>query len=749
MQWFIFIILGLILVVSPFSKGLYFDQDFFLYQIIIFVLFLAFLLLMIRKSKTLQFKSLWIIWLLPISTLIALLDAVSPVGSIQLVLRWAAYASFFMMLYWSFSLNTIIIRAPFIYLVAGILISFSMILSFKGIISYQDSLIAGRFAGVFQYPNTFGMIIGSFLLFSLIILSDENISYKKAFLYSFPLISFGANLIFSGSKGMFIIFPVIWVLGLSLLQVKQQLKYLFTSIVLLVFTVIGFFLLKLGVVSGIILFLLVSLLASGILQLLNHFKIEQKLVERVRLNKAIIPLIVFTVALMFVLDIKNEGLIYESMPSMWQSQISDISHETSTAKERIILAKDSLKSFFAAPLIGHGGNAWEVIYPKFQTVPYQTKSIHNGYLDWLVSSGIIGLLAFFAVGIYIFILIYRNLALTDQKIFYISIFMSLSVIFLHSFIDFNFSYGTVWLLIIWLISMGTVQNSISNFPRESKAIKLRTNFPVISLSLLSVFVVFCLLLTFRFMLANEYYEDSLASSSLENKERLMLKAVDLNPYETKYWFELGEISAYYVYKLKDSDRKNQVKKSVDEALQLEPHNPFVSYRSGLLLEKIGDYEWALQLFDNALNYDHFNTDLYTRAIQHKVEMGIGINDGKLIDSAIRDYKNNEKWFNQYKNSPEGSKAEFNSRDFSVSDKARYYAALAYYKKQNYTQCIYIIDRSKNEDAALMLNNLALKYVAYEKAGKSNIAAKILKSFEGDQQILVEQISQIKEEWKLR
>lgn len=746
MQWFIFVVLSLIFVVSPFSKGLYFDEDFYLYAIGIFVLFLINIIYVVAKRGKQHKRSAWYIWLLPLSFALSLPFAVSPEGAIGSFIRWNSYASFFMLLFWSFDNKVIIKQAPVVFQLTGIVISFSMIFFYLGLISYHDSMIADRFAGVFQYPNTFGMVSGVFLLFSIIMLTDVKLTKREVILYSFPLISFGTNLIQSGSKGMFIVVPLLWLMTLFILNVKQQIRYLAISLVMAICTIIGIMVLKLNVLPAILSFLFASCSVVIMIMGFNKSRFVNHLIGKIRVNRFLIPSTGMIMGLLFIADIANEGIMYKMLPIPIQSQLGNISLDASTANERIIVAKDALKAFSEAPILGGGGGAWEAIYPGYQSLPYQTKSIHNGYIEWLVSNGIIGSMLILAVLFYFLRQVIRHSRVFEDEILYKGTLVSLFIILLHSFIDFNLSYGTVWLMVLWLLAMGMTTQQVVKPALKDNILKRQKYLSIFRVGIVSLTVVITSLFALRFMLANDYYQQARASEVLETKEKLMLKAVSLNPYEINYWFEMGEISSYYVYQLNMLEKQNQVRRSLVRAVQLEEENPFVLYRSGLLLEKIGDLEGSLEYFEKALKHDHYNSDLYAKIVKNKVILGIRLSNEIFYNDAINVYNKNLEWLQFYMDQPEGHKKEFNSRDFTVLNETRFYTALAFLKKEIYTQSIYVLEQYSSDETDLSLNEQALKFITYEKAGKPEIAQKVI---EGDKQQFLQLINEMNTKFALK
>ena len=447
------------------------------------------------------------------------------------------------------------------------------------------------------------------------------------------------------------------------------------------------------------------------------------------------PAVVILFSFLFILDMMNQGMVYRVLPISVQQQVSNISIHTSTAQERIILASDSLKLIQDAPILGHGGEAWGSIYQTYQSLPYQTNKIHNGYLDWTVSNGLVGLILFLFVWSYFYFSVIKNTRKQQENTIQIGVLIATLMIFVHSVIDFNFSYGTVWFLVIWLFVIG-LANDENQFKSKKKKETPRSLVSIVSIMISVVIVIGSMVMSFRFMLAHDYYQSEQSGQVLREKEILIEKALNLDQYHLNYWLELGEIKAYQVYKLSQLEQKNDVEKIVEKMIELEPNNPKVYLLSGSLMEKIGENSKAIRYYEQSLALDHYNATLYEKLTKLKVEKALQIQSPKekelLLDSAIAHYEENVDQFEYYEeNKPANSKDEFNSRDFQILYNTKLHAAKANFYKKDYLQTIYILKNVESDNLQAFTEGLALQYVAYQRVGKQEIAENLITNYQGD------------------
>ncbi|KKO55245.1 hypothetical protein XI25_01905 [Paenibacillus sp. DMB20] len=133
--------------------------------------------------------------------------------------------------------------------------------------------------------------------------------------------------------------------------------------------------------------------------------------------------------------------------------------ETLGARE--LMYRDAWELAGAAPWFGQGGETWRHAYRAVQSEPYVGAEVHSGYIDLLLNTGIFGFLMAFAL----LLATAFRLGQTERRLL-----PPLSVLLLHSALDFDWSYGLVWLLIVWLAVMADGESSLFQGPRSPAGI---------------------------------------------------------------------------------------------------------------------------------------------------------------------------------------------------------------------------------------------------------------------------------------
>lgn len=734
MKWFTFVFLCLLFFITPFQKGLYFDIDIYPITIIASIIFWVFVINQFIRDEIGTFKKALFVLLLPLCYLISLPFAESPNGAWNSIIRWVLYSSFFILLIWTTTVPKVKQLLPLLFKLFGGVLSLSMIFMYYGWIHYSSALVGGRFSGVFQYPNTFGMMMAAFYFFSLVNLLEKKISTKQVIWNSSLALIYFISFLQSESRGMMMFFPVVWLAGLLLLPLKKQITFILYSFFSVLFSFITYQSMvkesAIGAHYPGLLMLMIMLVVTNLV----HYFINRKIAERTtplsdrvnlkRLPQFVLPLVIVLFIGLGLLDLVNHGLVYHKLPSALQDRIESISLSTPEAKERLSFYKDALKMSESSPILGYGGGGWASVYKEFQSAPYISNKVHDGYFEWMIDNGWLGLLIFLSVFIYFFYMLVRSYLKEDHSSLKLAVILSLLSVFLHSAVDFNFSFGTVWLVVFWLFAIG-FPNLSEKKQKQSKKGKVQNKYLWYKLVLIgfSILLIIGFIQSFRFITAEQMFSKARATNDLTLKEQLLTKTVTQNPYNLYYMTTLSNV---YFSQLKDSYNPDAQKK-LDQLLNTlaitEPKNSSVLLQIANLYEQMGNDQKALTFYNAALKVDHFNSTLYQGSLNIKVKMAIAFKDhqnlaaaNSLVSSALKDYKMEEYWYGKINHTKAGK--VFNSRNFEITPSTKYFAAMAYYIQKDYTEVIRISHEVNPED--LHFNDLlALRVLANEQLGKKD------------------------------
>lgn len=116
---------------------------------------------------------------------------------------------------------------------------------------------------------------------------------------------------------------------------------------------------------------------------------------------------------------------------------------------------DALRIIGGAPWLGQGGDTWRSLYRSVQSSPYTGSEVHSGLLDLLLELGLAGTIVVLA-----WIIPALRSALQGRS----RLLPCVLILLLHSLIDFDLSYGFLWLLLIWMFRWMEVGASTAQAP---------------------------------------------------------------------------------------------------------------------------------------------------------------------------------------------------------------------------------------------------------------------------------------------
>lgn len=697
MKWLFYVILSGIFVISPYFKGLYFDKSTYGISIVFFVLFFILIGKIALKKELNLIKLSLPIFLLPFCYFISFFFAENPKGAMDSIITWTSYASFFILLFWCGSNEKIKASMPFLFHLTGLWIAGLTLLVYYGILDYRSAIVAERFASIFQYPNTFGMVMAVFILFSLIMLTTQNINFISTISYSFPLIAYTACFIQSFSRGMFLIFPLCWFLSLFFFKLRQQFEYLLFSGIVFILSFFVFKVMENGETinadyPGLTLFISSTLLSIVLIyiskKLLIHNEVKfLSLLSNKKGSRYLLPIILILFITVLGLDFTNKGIVFNQFPEQLQARIASTNLETATAKERLIFFEDAFSITKDSPLIGFGGEAWASINKNYQQMPYLSNKAHNGYLEIIIDIGWLGFIFFTGIfGIYYWMIFKEYRALNENPL-QIAVIISSIAILLHSFLDFDFSYSTVWFLLIWLIVMAL------SLPSKNVAVEsVRFKFaPIFIVSLSTLIVGVSLFFSYRFILAEQHFVKFKTTKSYSLKKQAIEHSIMYNPFNPIYRKNLISLELSKFQTTRDDSIKNELLRAVEQLVSIEKNNSGNFLWAGDFAERIGEPELAISYYNQGLNRDHFDKKLYEKSIKLKLLLANNsadsANSHRLLKSALKDYEANIKWLRYFNTNAPDEPERFNSRNFQVSDESHIYASQGYIKLKDYRKAL--------------------------------------------------------------
>ena len=262
--------------------------------------------------------------------------------------------------------------------------------------------------------------------------------------------------------------------------------------------------------------------------LVDHIeiRIENELNQEITINE-------------FKINGKKYILEYKIIPEPIVRVFTTFNFKNSSVWQRADYWQDSLDIIKDNWLFGAGGNAWRNLYGQVQDYLYYTKEAHSYILEIWMSFGIIGIASYIIIilltvksGINLF----KNRKNENRDILIIAI--GLSIILIHSCMDFDMSYLIMEMIVFMFIAI---------LNKEESEIKSNTNIVDIIISI--IFIVIATgnvlgLVADNIKDDNMYYGGKIAS------------------WVTKYNY--NEIVYYENNGIQDEDKINAIKKFIEK-----------------------------------------------------------------------------------------------------------------------------------------------------------------------------------------
>lgn len=601
------------LMYASYRSGLFFDRYWYKPHLLLYVAFMVWLLAVILKrgrSAPLPWHTLLPFGMGALYLLHLSVPTESVQGTIEQAMRWFSYGSFFVLLLAFSRQPAFRVWLHYAFSAVGLFVGVGAFLGMYGVIDFQDivqvtqderlSSLGMRLAGFFQYANTFGAVMGAFLLYHLVCLARQEtdrgfLHTASALLLIAPLVPYGTAIMLTESRGAWLSLAIGWVLGFLLLRSEMRLRFASYSAL------------------------------TGCLAAVAYGGIVREYAHHVQ-HPGGLGLILFTAAgtaAMFGLRIVIDRLPKHRLTATNPARLLGLSVAVAaagaiglllllpgtageritgnydTAASRTLFYKDALVMFRDAPLFGHGGDSWKMLFTSYERGPYVGSEVHSGYLEVLLDLGIVGALVFAAM------LIVWALRLWRVNRFALP---PLSLLFAHSVIDFDMSYGFFWLMALWLIGSGMAEGEKEGF--AAIATEPAQRLPrrnLLSHAVLAAAVVFVAAGGW-FALHGECSRMELAAGkaaeSDADRDRHLNAAVRLYPYDSSVRLQLAKrlspVDARFV---------------LEDGLTFEPRNVKLRWELGQVyadLEQMGE---AAKCMGTAVQADRFDKEKQTRFIE--------------------------------------------------------------------------------------------------------------------------------------
>ena len=360
------------------------------------------------------------------------------------------------------------------FMAAGYVIVIYGLFNLFGQIYYQHAVWLAhdgyRLTSVFQYSNTYAGFLIALFLMSLYYAVHSNRLWIQL-LHAAMLVPIWVSFMLTYSRGAIVIIPVIVLIVLPFLRLSKQIAYmLYMGLSILISMLL---LSKLAANANAIadivqptetkppgtisLFSAMPLESWGLLLLgsaitatlawlygakaSNWVEVKLEKLSNRKWSMIAIPAVVIVLSIAVAGVLLGSSAVRGLLPDQLSSRLENLNFQQHSVLERITFYKDGLKVAQDYPLIGGGGGAWQAMYEQYQNNPYESRQAHSFFIQVLVETGWLGLIALIVLLGFIYFLYIRSyIRFPELRGSHLIFFIMSLTLLMHSAIDFDMSY---------------------------------------------------------------------------------------------------------------------------------------------------------------------------------------------------------------------------------------------------------------------------------------------------------------------
>ncbi|TJY38503.1 hypothetical protein E5161_20180 [Cohnella pontilimi] len=341
-----------------------------------------------------------------------------------------------------------------------------------------------------------------------------------------------------------------------------------------------------------------------------------------------------------------------------------ISGHYGTAASRLLFYRDGWRMFQDAPWFGHGGKSWRSLFEFYQSEPYVGGEVHSGYLDVLLDTGLLGFAVFAAmIGLFVW-----KLWRTNRRAL-----APAAVLLLHAAVDFDLSYGWMWLLLLAWIALfaadgreGGGNGAAPANARWGAAGGQAAAALLLGASLCACWAAWHSLAAVRAAAAAD------TAAMPDAREAQLRAALEANPAWSRIRLALAPL-------LPEAEERESV---LAAGLRYEPQSGPLLLQLGLAEAELGHAAQAESRLREALQLARYNRDSQTAAVAGMAQLAETLDFAGRPDEARRAAQAAVSFYERYRLLVRQVKAmdhPANGKQFGMTSPALYYAAQAYHR----------------------------------------------------------------------
>lgn len=303
-------------------------------------------------------------------------------------------------------------------------------------------------------------------------------------------------------------------------------------------------------------------------------------------------------------------LAYKYIPEAIAKRIASISFGERSVQGRLSFYRDALKMIKDRPIIGWGGGGWKAAYFAYQSYRYFTTEVHSFFLQLMVETGILGLIAFLAVQV----LIIRNIASNkvDDPVrgtVNWSVLSSAFAVLGHSAVDFNLSLSAVAIYLWALFGFAAAEGASSATAERKRPIDTGSYAIWVAGILALIFVLGSGTLYAGYAYGQKAV-GTLRNGDIAGAKEAFEKASKYDPLTASFKADLSQIYDIIGGQKGSEEYKEKAEKLREEAVALDPYNAKMKTLLAATYLREGRLEDGLSLLEEAARLNPYNITVW-------------------------------------------------------------------------------------------------------------------------------------------
>ncbi len=472
-------------------------------------------------------------------------------------------------------------------------------------------------ASVFQYHNTFAAIELAIGVIGYL----YGMSHRRWWLNALGALSFVLSLsAVLGSQSR-----TVWVLMVFALVAVLIIRAVVNRSVWSAIT--GILLIIVGVASGLlaiqalthikpwdfVLSTVIAVVASFALALWDRWILQKKVSKKGIYAGAIVFLVLVALALY-----KLRAHLFSGSGSV-STRLQSITFHSISLQERFYYYKNALHMWMNAPIFGSSGGTWTAKFQAFQTLPYWSEQVHSSFFDQLLNFGVFGFLltlVLIALCVWGMVKAVRNTHDRKELLLIASYIVAVTVLSLHSLLDFDFAYGYFqYLFVIFLAFAAHVAPDTEAQAKQLERTKTSDRSTVISRGLLTTGTVLVAVLAFTLSLSIASAQAILGQSSttvapVSNNASTLQAALQVAPYNPSLQIADAQQMMQTAQATQNRSLYAKAWQHIQTAHALAPWDPALQTQAAVMAYELGQGSTAVAWAQEAHQDGAFNTPAF-------------------------------------------------------------------------------------------------------------------------------------------